>query len=109
MHTGTLITQPRMLVTERDLFSHPGCPPRDATRRTPETEGSSAVCGKTSPTLVIPVLSPRNPLAASSEAADSSRDNAALRNDNSLWISNTPLRYRMPPRLPLRRHGKLNR
>jgi hypothetical protein len=41
-------------------------------------------------TLVIPKpgVSARNLLAAGSEAADSSRDNAALRNDNSLEFSN---------------------
>jgi hypothetical protein len=33
-----------------------------------------------------PALSARNLLAASSEAADSSRDNGALRNDNPLGI-----------------------
>jgi hypothetical protein len=39
------------------------------------------------PTLVIPKpgLSARNLLAASSKPADSSRDNAALRNDKPLW------------------------
>jgi len=38
------------------------------------------------PTLVIPkpALSARNLLVAGSEAADSSHDNAALRNDNTL-------------------------
>jgi hypothetical protein len=36
--------------------------------------------------LVAPALSARNLLAASSETAGSSRDNAALRNDNSLGI-----------------------
>jgi hypothetical protein len=41
-------------------------------------------CAKTSPPLVIPKpgLSARNLFAASGEAADSSRDKAALRNDN---------------------------
>jgi len=34
----------------------------------------------------LPGLSARNLLGASSEAADSSRDNAALRNDNSLGM-----------------------
>ena len=50
------------------------------------SEGSGAVCAKTTPLLVIPKpgLSARNLLAASSETADSSRDNAALRNDNPL-------------------------
>src|SRR6266849_1928527 len=43
------------------------------------------VCRGTTPPLVTlkPALSARNLLAAGSEAADSSRDNAALRNDNS--------------------------
>jgi hypothetical protein len=43
---------------------------------------------KTDPPLVIPkpALSARNPFAASGETADSSRDNAALRNDKSLGI-----------------------
>jgi hypothetical protein len=43
---------------------------------------------KNSRTLVIPkpALSARNLLAAGSETADSSRDTAALRNDNSLRI-----------------------
>jgi CubicO group peptidase (beta-lactamase class C family) len=46
--------------------------------------------GKTAPPLGIPkpVPSARNLLAASSEAADSSRDRAALRNDNSLRVFN---------------------
>jgi hypothetical protein len=48
---------------------------------------------KNSPFLVIPKpgLSARNLLAAGSEAADSSRDKAALRNDNSLGFSITPI------------------
>jgi hypothetical protein len=47
--------------------------------------GRGAVCAKPIPPLVIPKqgLSARNLLAASSsKTADSSRDNAALRNDN---------------------------
>jgi hypothetical protein len=50
-------------------------------------------------------LSARNLLAASSEAADSSRDNAALRNDNSLGIFQiTPLR-KTPQTFPSARKG----
>jgi hypothetical protein len=43
---------------------------------------------KNNPPLVIPKpdLSARNLLPVSSHAADSSRENAALRNDNSLGI-----------------------
>jgi hypothetical protein len=54
--------------------------------------GSGSVCAKTTPPLVIPrpALSARNLLAAGSETADSSRDTAALRNDNSLGISKLP-------------------
>src|SRR4029077_12521153 len=57
--------------------------------------GIGVVCAKATPLLVIPKpgLSARNLLGASSEAADSSRDNAALRNRNSLGIFKiTPLR-----------------
>ena len=50
--------------------------------------GSGAVWANT---LLIPkpALSARNLLAASSETADSSRDNPALRNDNLLKIFQT--------------------
>jgi hypothetical protein len=46
------------------------------------------VRAKQPPSLVIPkpARSAKNLLAASGEAADSSRDKAALRNDNSLGI-----------------------
>jgi hypothetical protein len=47
-------------------------------------------CQKTTPPLVIPKPdSPAWNLLAGGEAADSSRDMAALRNDNSLGTSNT--------------------
>jgi hypothetical protein len=56
----------------------------------------STILRKNNPTLVIPkpVLSVRNLLAAGSEAADSSRDTTALRNDNSLGFSNYTKRLR---------------
>jgi hypothetical protein len=65
-----------------------GAGENDRIRQNSRTSGSDAVCAKQPPSLVIPkpALSAKNLLAASGEAADSSRDNAALRNDNSLGI-----------------------
>jgi len=49
--------------------------------------GSGAACAKTTPLLVIPKPGlARNLLVPGSKAADSSRNNAALRNDNRLGI-----------------------
>jgi putative nucleotidyltransferase with HDIG domain len=58
-------------------------------------------------------LSARNLLAAGAKTADSSRNNAALRNDNSFWVlrgfsSHTTMKPDAPRR-PLHPHGKLNR
>src|ERR1700693_259964 len=65
--------------------------------------GSGAACAKEPHPLCHSEASllARNLLAASSEAADSSRDQAALRNDNSLGIFRiTPLRKARKPFLP---------
>jgi hypothetical protein len=64
-----------------------GAGPRFWAAQVSPTPGG-VVGAKTTPPIVIPNpgLSAKNLLAASREAADSSRDNAALRNDNSLGI-----------------------
>jgi hypothetical protein len=60
----------------------------DRIRQNSRTSGSGAVGAKQPASLVIPkpARSAKNLLAASGEAANSSRDQAALRNDNSWWI-----------------------
>ncbi len=67
--------------------------------------GSGAACAKQAhPGHSEASLSARNLLATSSEAADSSRDNPALRNDNSLGIFQiTPLRKTSKPFLQRRK------